>query len=433
MECPICITKISPSRKVTCQFCDYTACSKCVQTYLTSTADDANCMNCKRAWNREALLTYLPKTFVNNEYRKHRENMLFERETAMMPSTQVFVDQEIQRRANVALLNKMCKERAKLRRKLYELTRACQEIQANLTPPLEQQKRSFVQRCGNPECHGFLSTSWKCNICLHYTCSECCVVKGLERDAVHTCNEDDKRTMQTIRNDSKRCPGCAQYIFKIDGCDQMWCTNCHTAFSWRTGQTVNGLIHNPHFYEFQRSRTTLDRQVGDIPCGGLPTLHELKRSIYAVDPRLFNILVDIHRVVIHVELDELPRYNVVVDENNNLDLRIKYMLNELSSQDFKLTIQKREKALQKKRDIALVFNMFVTVMSDYFRQMMHRGNIHTYMEDLLQLINYTNASLITVAKRFDCVVPVICAHDNIFRVITVAANADVREVKCTLP
>ena len=32
----------------------------------------------------------------------------------------------------------------------------------------------------------------------------------------------------------------------------MWYTQCKIAFSWRTGRRVHGVIHNPHFYEFQR-------------------------------------------------------------------------------------------------------------------------------------------------------------------------------------
>ena len=31
----------------------------------------------------------------------------------------------------------------------------------------------------------------------------------------------------------------------VKNCDQMWCVQCHTAFSWKTGLKVNGVIHNP--------------------------------------------------------------------------------------------------------------------------------------------------------------------------------------------
>ena len=123
MECPICIEKITPSKKVECSLCNYVACSKCIQTYLLNSPDDPHCLNCKRIWDRETLLKHLPKTFINGDFKRHRENMLLERETAMMTSTQPYVEQEIQRRKNVEVLMKLQNEKNILKRNLFG---ACQ-------------------------------------------------------------------------------------------------------------------------------------------------------------------------------------------------------------------------------------------------------------------------------------------------------------------
>lgn len=408
MECPVCIEKITPSKKVECDFCQYIVCVKCTETYLTNTADDANCMNCKHMWNREILMSKLPKTWINGEYKRYREHVLLERETAMMPTTQPHVEQEKQRRKNVEVLHKLNAERVNLKRKLNDLNRIIFDVSRNLNPPLDTEKRSFFHRCGDPECRGFLSSAWKCNICDKYTCNECNVIKGFERDAHHVCDENDKLTMQAIKADSKKCPGCAQYIFKIDGCDQMWCTGCHTAFSWRTGQIINGSIHNPHFYEFQRNRNNLGRQLGDIPCGGLPSFRQMASALTHVNKLpLYDHIMKIHRIATHIELIEIPRYNHVVTETSNIDLRVRYMMNEISTDAFKSKIQQREKANMKKRDIGLILNMFTTLISDYFREIIHQKNIHDYNDDVNALIIYMNSSMITVSKRYDCMVPVI--------------------------
>lgn len=46
----------------------------------------------------------------------------------------------------------------------------------------------------------------------------------------------------------------------VKNCDQIWCTLCQTAFSWKTGIIEQGRIHNPHYYEFLRNQAN-----GEIP------------------------------------------------------------------------------------------------------------------------------------------------------------------------
>lgn len=383
-----------------------------MQTYLTSSADDPNCMNCKRMWDRETLTSMLPKKFINGDLKIHRENMLLERETSMMPSTQAYVEQEIQRRKNYDLLQKIQTERYNLKRKLNELNRTCFEISRNLNPPLENERRSFIHRCANADCKGFLSSAWKCNICSMHTCPECNLVK--EADIEHVCKQEDKDTMQLLRKECKKCPGCAQFIYKIDGCDQMWCVSCHTAFSWRSGQVVNGTIHNPHYYQFQQQAGRTQRNIGDIPCGGLPTYRQMSHALYGLHtlPE-YDFTMKIHRIAGHIEHVTMVPYNNITTERSNIDLRVRYMLNELSTDLFKSKIQQREKASQKKKDIALILNMFLTTCSDFFREMCHSKNF-LQVPELEELIKYTNQHLALVSRRYDCVVPIIYENNVLF-------------------
>ena len=124
-------------------------------------------------------------------------------------------------------------------------------------------------------CRGFLSSSWKCGLCNSFICPDCHAVKSERQDDNHVCDEEVKATIAMIKTETRPCPKCSHAIFKIDGCDQMWCTQCHTAFSWRTGAISSGRIHNPHFIQFEREGGHLGRTPGDVPCGGPPNARTL--------------------------------------------------------------------------------------------------------------------------------------------------------------
>jgi len=69
----------------------------------------------------------------------------------------------------------------------------------------------------------------------------------------HECKQYDIETVKQILSDTKPCPKCLTRISKIEGCDQMFCVSCFTAFSWNTGHIENGKIHNPHYFELIRT------------------------------------------------------------------------------------------------------------------------------------------------------------------------------------
>ena len=93
-NCDVCCEKFNKinHKKVDCPFCDLDCCRSCSQKYLLSITDDPHCMGCKNMWNREFVDSFCTKYFRNTELRRHRENVLFEREKVQMPSTQPEVE-----------------------------------------------------------------------------------------------------------------------------------------------------------------------------------------------------------------------------------------------------------------------------------------------------------------------------------------------------
>jgi len=197
----------------------------------------------------------------------------------------------------------------------------------------------------------------------------------------------------------------------VRNCDQMYCTQCQTAFSWRTGRIETGRIHNPHYYEFLRAQNggVAPREIGDIPCGGFPTAYDL-RQVYTklkLDPELQTMFGIIHRLHTHIQAVELPHYttNAITD---NRELRAAFLINKIDAQKFKETLQKNEKARNKKNEIRMVMDMFLGTVADIFRNMLQlttAPEIVERVDELHNLRTYFNQSLAPISKRYTCVAP----------------------------
>lgn len=117
---------------------------------------------------------------------------------------------------------------------------------------------TIICKCLESNCHGFIiytenvenepNNNYFCNVCNKKICKYC--YESLEVD--HTCDKKVIENIKYIKQESKICPKCSMSISKIEGCDQMWCVNCHTAFSWNTGKIVKNKnnIHNPHYFDW---------------------------------------------------------------------------------------------------------------------------------------------------------------------------------------
>lgn len=128
-----------------------------------------------------------------------------------------------------------------------------------------------IMNCPWEDCVGKLKENGNCGLCGRLFCQDCMC---LEQEG-HMCRPEDKETVSELKRTTRPCPKCHILISKIEGCDQMWCVQCHTTFSWKTGVITRGVVHNPHFYDYRREAMQQHRAPGDIPCGGLPNEIEM--------------------------------------------------------------------------------------------------------------------------------------------------------------
>ena len=449
--CDVCCEPFNKSThlQIKCPYCPFSACAACHIRYLCDTSEDAHCMSCRKGWSREILVNNFTQKFVTNTYKRRRENLLYEREKSLMPATQPYVEMEKKIREltkEAELVTAAQAQATVLMNKIHGRTLAVVAVENNLTSEFdasiirqkqvnEQRKvvssfmidlqhiewhkhflinnmngsrhlerRQFVRACPVTDCRGFLSTAWKCGMCDNWACPECHEVKGKDKDADHTCDPNNVATAQLLARDSRNCPKCAAGIFKIDGCDQMWCTQCHTAFSWRTGRIETHTVHNPHYYDYMRAHGGLPRNPGDVPCGGFPDLSAVMR-IVARNSHVWTMISAAHRSRAHCQWVLIPRYEVNIREDNR-DLRIKFMIGDFNEDDFKKKIQQREKARQRKTDIRQVVAMYVEVLNDLFQALVQTKDVGACAVSLQELKTHVNTTLDVVSKRYtNCSVP----------------------------
>jgi hypothetical protein len=443
-ECMICIEEFNRAqrKKITCPQCVSSFCSTCVETYILNSINDPDCMNCHKIWDNEFIMDNMTKVFVNTKLKSHRENILFEKEKSLLPSSQIHYEvakktKELQKEIGV---NQIIIERIKQDYiksiSVYQdkITKCNAEIYKvlNLSKCKSTEKKVFIRACPAPDCRGFLSTSWQCGVCNIYVCSDCKEIKGLTEETIHTCDRDILASAKAIEKDSKPCPNCSALISKISGCSQMFCVQCNTTFDWNTHKIVtSGPLHNPHYIEWVRRTGGNVREQGDVPCGGLPLLSNfLTRLNYIANYKeLRDNIVEAYRGINHTIGDTIPRYPVDANVINNLDLRIKYLGNEISEDEFKRQIQLREKKYRKNIAIRQVIDTLVTVSTESIRNINDVLRIKpteqeiTIVKDnfknIKEIILYSDECLDKIGDKFICKPPkIVNDFGKIFKPIT---------------
>lgn len=404
-DCNICQASCTTKQLASCLSCEYTVCKPCAKQWLLSLNEDPSCMNCRRPFNHDAMTQMFGASFVKTEWKRHREDVLIDREIAMLPETKRYADRELQLRENRKRVAELQEVKDNLKRQMREIDLTIYDISNATVDVPATERREFIQRCAHPGCDGFLTNNWRCRKCGLDTCRDCGAFKGAD----HVCKEEDKQSMKLIREDSRRCVKCGAWTYKIHGCNQMYCVapGCNTAWDWRTGREVTGTIHNPEYFRMRRELNLLGRDTNDVPCGGAPNLSEVLQ-VWRNKSDEYYTVTGLVRLLQHINVEELPRYPDRAVAQDNRDLRIKYYLGDVTKDQMKVTLQQREKRVNKHRDINLLLNMFVTTTSDLLRQtVVDPSSYARNCETIYRLIDYYNAELGKICQRYQCVGPSI--------------------------
>jgi hypothetical protein len=425
-SCTICAENYTAiiRKKCVCKYCNNDACSKCIERYLLDRHEDAHCPQCRVNYNDVVLHEICTKTYLNQVYFKHRQEVLVNRERANLPGLQDEAINARLRRDNDAKIAEIRKEiaairlqrdevmmkynniismyysklaakekdeAAKFKKEADEIIEECNHfrelingketdinkirflpIDGEAIKP-EEEKKKFIRRCTHDGCQGFLSTAWKCGICDYYSCSKCFKVKTKKQDDPHECMKDDLETAELIKKDCKPCPNCGEFIMKTSGCSQMWCISCQTPWDWTTGKIVtNGIIHNPHYYEWmKRNGGSAPRNPADIPCGGYPTVWELRRMPKGMDTRISHKFHEFHRICQELQDISERGYRSHIDNTTTTGINVKFLLGDFDEKRWGQNLAKTEKKRKRDNEVQEIFVAFRMVAVELINRLQH--------------------------------------------------------------
>ena len=385
MTCNICCENYNKSSnlKIICPIgeCNFDACKKCVRQYLLSTVKDPSCMKCNAHWNQQFIIENLNKCFWENEYKNHRTKILTDAEISKIPET-------IQYASNYNKIQELSNEKSCIATKISELTKQLTELKnksrtiqiniLNLKNGIDiGEKKKFIMPCQNNGCKGFLSSQYKCEICELFTCPHCFEIIGHNKNDNHTCDENNIKSAEEIKKTTKPCPNCGERIFKIIGCDQMWCTQCKVAFSWNTGRIENKTIHNPHYYDYIKNNGGIvNRNVGDIHCGGIMSYHSLYTDVliklrqHEDAVQLCLKLTNLHRLIGHLTYHDLQNIRQKINSLSDFkQLRAKYILKIIDKKEFSKQIYYNDKIRRKNQELLYIYEILSTYGIEFFKEL----------------------------------------------------------------
>ena len=272
MICLICFEEFE--YLLQCPFCNVESCHSCWVTWFLSLENgEPTCYKCQNEWPQDFMENNFEKeSFI--EIRDYRESILLDQFRCYfeMLHHRYLTKLEMQRLKRKRL--KIFRESVKLsysnKPKIIRKYNSLHIKEATLiidiryleiyiedplqTPEMLQQNLNaeknldfqFTGFCPMNTCDGKLDNNYSCTKCLVKVCNIC----KEEKNENHQCQKEIVTSIKQIAEDCKLCPKCHSPIYRISGCNNMFCTNCKITFDYVTMKIYNVYIpHNPHNFQ----------------------------------------------------------------------------------------------------------------------------------------------------------------------------------------
>lgn len=392
-DCPICCCPMDIATTVKCTKCNGVCCQECFQHYIVTCGLDSTCMHCKEKIEIDFIILNTNNKWFCKIYKKqHREMKLWLREISLLQDimTQKAASAYLDARGWLGSTSQRIASRTRKEVEYYTfyygtdnhqnedpeamIVANCKicidqygkgwedhDFEKNETRPITTFKISFS--CPTSKCRGIVIDE-KCNLCERTICKDC---REIMRNDSHECDKNTVASIRAVLQGSHPCPKCVTPISRIEGCDQMFCTQCHTTFSWNTGDIVTHNIHNPHYFrwlertgQFQlperlNNENNCDEFISYQNLMGCFTPEEIKQapifqskapSLLSLDEPLpstthyFVAFKKLRERILHVRATS--GNHAYIGQPDNHDLRIKLLSKEIDETEFKEQIEERD-------------------------------------------------------------------------------------------
>lgn len=238
----------------------------------------------------------------------------------------------------------------------------------------------------------------------------------------HKCKQEDVDSVKEIRQHSRACPNCKARIFRISGCDTMWCTRCNTGFNWRTGLVIKDArdLHNPHYIDFVRhnpgfqynhqqgqptNANEAKNAVLDNPCDRLtietiqlPDAYSILRRMNSVDASIRTIVLAFQQQMLHVR-DYARRKFMAGNQYDETDYALRYVTKRWDEKRWRIQIEHHSRFRETNQEYIDVIMTWLVVMNDLFATHLPPSPPITvdgakrFIEQMRHISEYTNTTL----------------------------------------
>jgi len=387
-ECSICYSEVPKLVKkknncLECPQCSHCFCLDCQRQFAK-----AECINCHLTFKHCFVQNLLGTAFIEKIIKPKIIEELMVEQKQELKNVQPLVEWEREFR------------------KQKKNTRFGIPITIQERPKIENTKNlNTIFPCPTITCRGFVENG-ACGVCSMLVCCLCREIKSEN----HVCCVETLQSIAALAQDSKPCPKCCAIIFRTEGCNHMFCTNCRTHFDWISGKilktSTNG--HYLHLQQFSQNVATRDA-VDNGECMEQDRFSIFHHRIHLDDVEKENLPMNlIHALWTDSNSLRMAKRKLFNEQtiqetsrDNLQEQQVRYLLNDITEEVWSKNVYQ----IVRKKNLSLlyaeVFNIYLeTVDTLQMACLANNPDVANVVENYKKLIALCNESFQSIADEY---------------------------------